>query len=311
MSKHVLVHQHQHVNNNDITRALRKMFTLVAMTCIPDYKANSWCTWKRRSQTKPIISIVFIFITDVGSFENFKFTFHQQLCCRYFKILQALGKIQHSAHAECSASKFPLHVHSTFGTSASLVPAAGVKFSAARNRRGRRTRWPLTFSSRTRASSGSVVARVGCVWSSRSWGRLSVWSVGTQENTYITHTHTHTHLMAFFPGLPGWAGTTKVKPIWILLKQETVSGSGISWAMCKSAPHSRQTIMPAPHHSVFAGRMPFLPPNQQHQSTEGKNTYIIFCICLCHLPLWLFTWAAINSLQWNVTPTLHYIINYL
>jgi len=31
-----------------------------------------------------------------------------------------------------------------------------------------------------------------------------------------------------FPGLPGSAGTRKVKPIWILLKQETASGSGIS-----------------------------------------------------------------------------------
>jgi len=28
--------------------------------------------------------------------------------------------------------------------------------------------------------------------------------------------------MDLFPGLPGWAGTRKVKPIWILLKQETV-----------------------------------------------------------------------------------------
>ena len=27
--------------------------------------------------------------------------------------------------------------------------------------------------------------------------------------------------------------------------------------------------MPAPHHSVFTGRMPFLPPNQQCQRTEG------------------------------------------
>jgi len=26
---------------------------------------------------------------------------------------------------------------------------------------------------------------------------------------------------------------------------------------------------PAPHHSIFTGRMPFLPPNQQRQSTEG------------------------------------------
>jgi len=37
-------------------------------------------------------------------------------------------------------------------------------------------------------------------------------------------------------GLPRSAGTRKVEPIWILLKQETVSGSGISWAICKSAP---------------------------------------------------------------------------
>jgi len=29
--------------------------------------------------------------------------------------------------------------------------------------------------------------------------------------------------------------------------------------------------MPAPFHSVFTGRMFFLPPNQQHQSTEGIN----------------------------------------
>jgi len=42
----------------------------------------------------------------------------------------------------------------------------------------------------------------------------------------------------------------------------------------------RQITTPAPHRSVFTGRMPFLPPNQQHQSTEGKpllvfNTYEI------------------------------------
>ena len=57
--------------------------------------------------------------------------------------------------------------------------------------------------------------------------------------------------MALCPGLPRSAGIRTVKPIWILLKQETVSGSGISWAPCKSAPSSRQTTTPAPHHSVF------------------------------------------------------------
>ena len=89
--------------------------------------------------------------------------------------------------------------------------------------------------------------------------------------------YTHTRrLMALFPGLPGWAGTRKVKTIWILLKQETVSGRGISWAICKSAPRSRQITKPAPHHSVFTGRMPFLPPNQQCQSTEGKSPMPVF-----------------------------------
>ena len=53
------------------------------------------------------------------------------------------------------------------------------------------------------------------------------------------NTHTHTHLTALCPGLPGWASIRKVKPTWILLKQETVSGSGISWAICKSALRSR------------------------------------------------------------------------
>ena len=65
------------------------------------------------------------------------------------------------------------------------------------------------------------------------------------------HTHTHTHLTALCPGLPRWAGTRKVKPIWISLKHETMSGSGIRWAICKSAPRSRQITTPAPHRSVF------------------------------------------------------------
>ena len=86
----------------------------------------------------------------------------------------------------------------------------------------------------------------------------SIWQAcpGSKQLRYLRqvlkyiHTHTHTRLMALCPGLPRWVGTRK-KPIWILLKQETVSGSGISWAICKSAPRSRQITTPAPHHSVF------------------------------------------------------------
>ena len=61
----------------------------------------------------------------------------------------------------------------------------------------------------------------------------------------------------------------------MLLKQKTVSGSGISWAICKYAPRSRQITTPALHHSVFTGQMPFLPPNQQCQSTEGYYQLIL------------------------------------
>ena len=95
---------------------------------------------------------------------------------------------------------------------------------------------------------------------------------GTLFNQGSPGTHTHTRLTTLCSGLPRWAGTRKVEPIWILLKEETVSGSGISWAICKSVPRPRQITTPAPHHSVFfTGRMPFLPPNQQHQSTEGMR----------------------------------------
>jgi len=37
------------------------------------------------------------------------------------------------------------------------------------------------------------------------------------------------------------------------------------------APHCRQITMPAPHHSIFTGRMLFLTPKQQRQSTEAMS----------------------------------------
>ena len=51
--------------------------------------------------------------------------------------------------------------------------------------------------------------------------------------------------------------------------QEIVSGSGICWAICNVCTSSQTTNQ----HSTtqfFTGRMPFLPPNQQRQNTEGK-----------------------------------------
>jgi len=44
-----------------------------------------------------------------------------------------------------------------------------------------------------------------------------------------SHNHTPPRFAALFPGLPRWAGTRKVKPIWILLTRESMRGSGIIW----------------------------------------------------------------------------------
>ena len=96
---------------------------------------------------------------------------------------------------------------------------------------------------------GSNSSQGDALWGVFLLGQSPPLTYGSRRLYY--HTHTHIHLMALFPGLPGSASTRKAKPIWILLKQETVSGSGISWAICKSAPSSRQITMLAPHHSVF------------------------------------------------------------
>jgi len=83
---------------------------------------------------------------------------------------------------------------------------------------------------------------------------------------------THTRLTALFPGLPRSASTRKVKPIWILLKQETVSGSGSSWATCKSASPSRQITMPVPTTLSFY-RPDALPAAQPTALKHWRQSY--------------------------------------
>ena len=57
-----------------------------------------------------------------------------------------------------------------------------------------------------------------------------------------------------------------------------MSGSGISWAICKSAPRSGQITMPVPHHSVFY-RPDALPAAQP---TVSKHWRTIFHYCILY-----------------------------
>ena len=98
----------------------------------------------------------------------------------------------------------------------------------------------------------NVIVNMNCwLWCITKLAVVHYLGVFSLQSLSAYNTHTHSRLTALCPGLPGWASTRKVKPIWILLKQEIVSGSGISWAVCKSALCSRQITMPAPHHSSF------------------------------------------------------------
>ena len=143
-------------------------------------------------------------------------------------------------------------------------------------------------------------SRCAALWSTQQASASSDWSVDTSVvahptsptvytgcmasekrprplcySKWNTHTHTHIHLTALCPGLSGWAGTRKVKPIWILLKQETVSGSGISWAVCKSAPRSRPITTPAPHH-LFTGRRPSCRPTNSVKALKNVSWQEIY-----------------------------------
>ena len=120
-----------------------------------------------------------------------------------------------------------------------------------------------------------------CAWNldienSANYYNLAAFSLS--ETIHPVCIHTHTCLMALFPGLPRRASTRKVKPIWILLKQETVSGSGISWAICKSAPCFRQITMPAAHHSVLdrPNALPAAKPTVSKHWRQSVFTVVIF-----------------------------------
>ena len=100
---------------------------------------------------------------------------------------------------------------------------------------------------------------------------LGLKAVCVKITTKAQHCRLHTHpFNGPFPWQHRWAGTRKVKPIWILLKQQTASGSGISWAIGKSAPCSRQITTPAPHHSVFY-RTDALPAAQPTASKHWRH----------------------------------------
>ena len=98
----------------------------------------------------------------------------------------------------------------------------------------------------------------------------------THAHTHAhAHTHTHTRLTALFPGLPKWASTRTVKPIWILLKQETVSGSMQVCTSLQTDNHASN----APLSFLQAG-CPSCRPTNNMKALKGYPCFILYNISI-------------------------------
>jgi len=144
-----------------------------------------------------------------------------------------------------------------------------------------------------------VTKRQHCI--SDNSDRASGWKkCEIKENRVILHEKllniiviNNTHLTALCPGLSGWAGARKYSSTEggrdvtyrMLLEKETVGGSGVSWAICQSAPRPIQITMPlpVPFHSDFY-RTDALPSAQTTVSKHWRQ----FLELITRTVLWLF-----------------------
>jgi len=100
-----------------------------------------------------------------------------------------------------------------------------------------------------RPLNGSVCVRVCDCWDQAEKQTLFYLPYAVLYNNLILLLHSFNGLFA----RTTWVSQhQKGKPFWILLKQEMMGGSGISWTICKSfASHCRQITTPVPHYSIF------------------------------------------------------------
>ena len=82
--------------------------------------------------------------------------------------------------------------------------------------------------------------------------------------------------------------------MWILLQQETVSGSGISWAIYKSAPRSRQITTPAPRQFLQAG-CPSCRPTNSVKALKAKLLVTLLVTTVLQIYQGIFRWKKVGN----------------
>jgi len=95
--------------------------------------------------------------------------------------------------------------------------------------------------------------------------KASIWDcIRVLGYSYSEHRHTHTQV----------SGIRKVKPVWILLMQETVSGSDISRAICKSAPQTDNHTSTSPLSFLQSGCPSCHPANSMKALKAIYRMYV-------------------------------------
>jgi len=80
-------------------------------------------------------------------------------------------------------------------------------------------------------------------------------------------------------------------------------GSGISWTVCKqSAPRSRHATTPAPHHSIFTGRMlfhaqPTVSKHWRHEATD-RTCMLLTYLILIHSKVYILN-ICVYHIAWG------------
>ena len=119
------------------------------------------------------------------------------------------------------------------------------------------------------------------------------------------HTTWHTRLTAPCPGLPAWAGTRKVKPICILLKQETVSGSGISCTSLQTGNHASTPPLSSYRPDALPAAQPTASKHWRHVQYNRSKIASTRCWATQKLLTQSCNWRAdhfqnLSTLLWSI-----------
>jgi len=116
------------------------------------------------------------------------------------------------------------------------------------------------------------------------------WMRDWLQSWYSYNHNCHNRFTALFLGSPGWASARR-KLLDFMVQGKINRGRHTDHLAGRHSIRTNQCPPPSSPH-FFTGRMPFLPPDQQCQSTEGNISYIYFICCFIYFELPSVLWCC-------------------